>query len=423
MAPKRRQFPRAVVTQKPTASERATARAHLADIDTQILALANPPRSLIQERALLKERLADYAYPVLTLPNEIVAEIFIHFLPLYPRRPPTIGLLSPTTLGQICQKWREIAFCTPMLWRAISLHLAKTKRIESNLAILQTWLKRSGSCPLSIRLVEDMEQRPELDRFLHAIMPHCTRWEYLRLRLPSTAASLGRHDMPLLRSLEIGLSLGFETLGSIPFLDAPLLHKVTLQRYHSAFASTIPWAQLTTLVVGIILLDECVGILNCTTTLVHCRFNVISFDSTAGITHPIPKPLQRLESLVFTTHIVRTPWSVSWPEVLSGLTLPALHLFQISEKSLGEDPITPLLALISRSGCSLKELYITDSSLMEALYRTALPAVPKVVLNCPQNINSSIFADDSSDIEEVFYNESSDSVSEEESDGGSDESW
>ncbi|KAJ7130364.1 hypothetical protein C8R44DRAFT_905853 [Mycena epipterygia] len=341
MAPKRRQLPRAVITQKPTASERAAACARLADIDAQILALANPPRSLIQERALLKERPADYAYPVLTLPNEIVVEIFIHFLPLYPRRPPTIGLLSPTMLGQICHKWREIAFCTPMLWRAISLHLAKTKQIKSNLAILQTWLKRSGSCPLSIRLVEDLEQMPELDHFLHAIMPHCTRWEYLQLRHPSTAASLGRHDMPLLRSLEIGLSLGFERLGSIPFLNAPLLHKVTLQCYHNAFTSTIPWVQLTTLVVGIILLDECPGILNCTTNLVHCRFNVIGFNNTAGITYPLPKPLQRLESLVFTTHIVRAPWSVTWLEVLGDLTLPALHLFQISEKALGEDPITP----------------------------------------------------------------------------------
>ncbi|KAJ7641164.1 hypothetical protein FB45DRAFT_712335, partial [Roridomyces roridus] len=57
--------------------------------------------------------------PVLTLPNEITSEIFVHFLPPYPVCPPMTGLDSPTSLTHICRQWREIALATPKLWRAI----------------------------------------------------------------------------------------------------------------------------------------------------------------------------------------------------------------------------------------------------------------------------------------------------------------
>ncbi|KAJ7741114.1 hypothetical protein B0H16DRAFT_1378380, partial [Mycena metata] len=60
-------------------------------------------------------------YPVLTLPAKLVSEIFIHFLPAYPKRPPIKGVLSPFTLGQICRTWRDIALSMPRLWRAVEM--------------------------------------------------------------------------------------------------------------------------------------------------------------------------------------------------------------------------------------------------------------------------------------------------------------
>ncbi|KAJ6560151.1 hypothetical protein B0H19DRAFT_945240, partial [Mycena capillaripes] len=67
----------------------------------------------------VQERLNSFKYPVLTLPAEIISEIFVHFLPIYPSCPPLTGFLSPTLLTQICRKWRHIALTTPALWRAI----------------------------------------------------------------------------------------------------------------------------------------------------------------------------------------------------------------------------------------------------------------------------------------------------------------
>ncbi|KAJ7483427.1 hypothetical protein FB451DRAFT_1439469 [Mycena latifolia] len=107
----------------PTASERASLaadRARSANIGAHIAELERSLHSLKQERDILQRRLEAYTYPVLALPNEIVSEIFVHFLPVYPERPPIIGRLSPVTLGEICRKWREIAFSTPTLWRGIS---------------------------------------------------------------------------------------------------------------------------------------------------------------------------------------------------------------------------------------------------------------------------------------------------------------
>jgi hypothetical protein len=88
-------------------------RTRLAEIKTQIRDLERSLAELRAEKTLVQERLSSCTYPVLTLPNEIVSKIFIHFLPLRPLCPPLTGRLSPTTLTQICRHWREVAHATP----------------------------------------------------------------------------------------------------------------------------------------------------------------------------------------------------------------------------------------------------------------------------------------------------------------------
>ncbi|KAJ6524270.1 hypothetical protein DFH09DRAFT_818453, partial [Mycena vulgaris] len=73
-------------------------------------------RTLLHEKTPLQEQLNSYAYPVLNLPNEIVSEIFTHFIPVYPESPPLVGIFSPLMLGQICHTWREMAVSTSSLW-------------------------------------------------------------------------------------------------------------------------------------------------------------------------------------------------------------------------------------------------------------------------------------------------------------------
>ncbi|KAJ7225018.1 hypothetical protein C8J57DRAFT_1093730, partial [Mycena rebaudengoi] len=97
-------------------SLRSTFRAYISELDVRILALETSLAAARRERENLQSRLDDCKYPVLTLPVEITAEIFINFIPIYPLRPPLTGLLSPALLGQVCHKWRDVALGTPRLW-------------------------------------------------------------------------------------------------------------------------------------------------------------------------------------------------------------------------------------------------------------------------------------------------------------------
>jgi hypothetical protein len=68
-------------------------RATISQLDARILVLENSLAAARCEREKLQSRLADYKYPVLTLPAEITSEIFTHFLSIYPMCSPITRLL------------------------------------------------------------------------------------------------------------------------------------------------------------------------------------------------------------------------------------------------------------------------------------------------------------------------------------------
>ncbi|KAJ6551414.1 hypothetical protein B0H19DRAFT_1157547 [Mycena capillaripes] len=93
------------------------------------------------------------AFPVSTLLNEIVTEIFLHFPPTYPLCPPLTGPLSPTSLTHVCRQWREIALATPALWRAIPFTDDNDIPWAQKTHMFKAWLSRSRHCLLSINIV------------------------------------------------------------------------------------------------------------------------------------------------------------------------------------------------------------------------------------------------------------------------------
>ncbi|KAJ6464386.1 hypothetical protein C8R45DRAFT_785759, partial [Mycena sanguinolenta] len=90
-------------------------------LTAQILDLEKSLSALRSKQAEVQSRLDAYKYPVLTLPTEIITEIFIRVPPPYPGTAWLSGPLSPTPLTQICREWRQIALSIPSLWRAINL--------------------------------------------------------------------------------------------------------------------------------------------------------------------------------------------------------------------------------------------------------------------------------------------------------------
>ncbi|KAF7356101.1 F-box domain-containing protein [Mycena venus] len=346
-------------------------RIRIADIDAQIRDLERTLAALRVEKWFAQERLDSYKYPVLTLPNEIVSEIFVHFLPPYPACPPRRGILSPTVLTQICGKWREIALATPMLWRAIKMIPDDVISATKQGYTLAMWLSRSLCCPLSIHAEEHPEYF-ETERFLKTVVPHRARWEHLNLlELGSSYPLLTiEGPMPQLRALQLTVDPDRlrHTAVKISFHEMPMLRTVTLNDGAIACIS-LPWAQLTSLTLIRVYPSECFPILQQASSLVHCRLDIFSDTDNE---HPNPIRLPNLQSLALTLA------DVAVEGYLETFLVPALNNLEITEGFLMPNPIGSLRSFISKSGCKLHRVHITDyGAVRRESYREAGLAIQK----------------------------------------------
>ncbi|KAJ6454663.1 hypothetical protein C8R45DRAFT_1189309 [Mycena sanguinolenta] len=354
-----------------TVSSRAADRGRIADIEGQILSLKGSIQALEAKKLRVQERLNSYAYPALTLPNEITSEIFTKFLPDYPCPPPLTGRLSPTTLTHICRKWREIALSTPALWRAISFprHLRENARLR----ILQSWLRRSGCLPLSLK-TEDINSGKVRGEELDAL-------EYVTLAIDQSALHTFQAAMPLLRQLEVQVEYS-GTVIPTQSREVPRLRAVTLWSPFYFTADFLPWAQLTSLTLVDQSFPICTSILQHTINLVHCHLAICS---DHGLTEPVPDVrLPFLESLVLTEFLDNND-PHDEPVVgqyLKVLHTPALNTLVIPEVILHPDPLGVLRGFILHSGCHLQRLCVTGRVFLpEDVYPEAFLSIPTVSFN------------------------------------------
>jgi hypothetical protein len=345
----------------------ATARDRVAEIDAEIIRLQ-------KEREPLKDRLESYKYPVLTLPNEIISEFFIHVIPPYPLRAPTTGPFSPTALGQICHKWRDIALSTPVLWSSLSITL-EYRTLKKKFMFLETWLSRSRSHPVSISLIDQRGEvgLAEINRFLQAICLHASHLDYLELRLPLGDSNLPllQQPMPLLSSVELFCDR-VDTEAPVPVFQAsPRLRKINIHRFTANLV--FPWSQMSTFTCDYIAYSDLAPLLGLAAeSLVHCYVKHMRLGSSPTLI----TPLLALESLIFSGNFVPAYPLFFLNGLLSTMTLPALRRLHIPEEYLGAQPIHKLVAFIEKSGCSLQELRIIDPRLQRDIYRKAFASIP-----------------------------------------------
>jgi hypothetical protein len=341
-------------------------RARVTDLEAQILHLERSLSALRNEKTLVQERLDSYKYPVLALPNEIVSEIFMHFLPTYPRFPPLTGILSPTILTQICRKWREIALGTPALWSVLSYDDDIPSDLRAH--VFNMWLNRSRSCPLSLQFGLGVVNMTSV---LAIIVPHRARWERLEFWFLSPShLHIFDGPMPLLRYLELYLDPPAVGTTSVVF-KAPLLRTVTLNA-NAASKIILPWTQLTSLALLYVSPHECVPILQQTSNLVRCKLRFFFDPNSNHIGPDIMLPC--LESLTLS-HVDHE----SVTDFLETLIVPALRSLKISEQLLDADPIESLAVFISKSGCKLEELLIAGNGSMPlSSYCNAFPSIRNI---------------------------------------------
>ncbi|KAK7008214.1 F-box domain-containing protein [Favolaschia claudopus] len=340
-------------------------RVRLADIDTEIADLKRSIKLLRKEQRKLQDRVDGYKYPVLTLPNEIVSEFFVAFMPPYPQCSPLLGRGSPLILSHICRKWRNIAFATPALWRAISLDPLRSKAaLPHAVNLFMTSLILARSCPLSMNL---QSRACAADAMLaQALENQCGRLEHLEIHDFAPPQFLD-HPFPILRTLKLGSTRGLDEGNSTPMV-APLLRKVSIlcDGPGNFGGPTVPWAQLTVLSIKWITVEQCAAVLRRLVNIVHCRLRVTAFAHRFGQhnsgSDSIYFPnmhLQFLESLIFEGPpcCPRITWAL-----LSSLTAPALKKLQLCRGFFTPaEIISSIMALISRSGCTLEQLCIPDA--------------------------------------------------------------
>ncbi|KAJ7068631.1 hypothetical protein C8F01DRAFT_1247128 [Mycena amicta] len=359
-------------------STRAADRTQLAQLDAEIHILQLAIDALYAERKLVQDRLDSYIYPVSTLPNEIVSEIFIHYLPPYPACPPLLGDGSPTKLAQICRRWRNIAHSTPHLWRAIELFEAPYRHPGLQMSLARDWLRRSRSLPLSLLL----NAPPKHHNGLSLLLEHRARWEHVLLELDSQRLgpnnSPGPAPMPLLRELSIEHDDSLDLVFGTGPLDAPRLRAVFLTLSDDSYgfllqSLSLPWGQLTRLFLGQISIAVAARILQETHSLVDLQLYIEIADEPVTTRTPVLY-LLALETLILQTSDISEVFS----DFLHQLRLPSLRRFHIDDDLPGYFTTDRATEVIASFTCKLQRLQIVDFSSDPEQYRSAFPDIQHV---------------------------------------------
>ncbi|KAF7373718.1 hypothetical protein MSAN_00582800 [Mycena sanguinolenta] len=247
-------------------------------LDDEIADLQRSIDRLVEERKGLQsyaEAHRALISPFRRLPLDIIQEIFIACMPTH-RNCVMSATEAPILLGRICSAWRAISIATPRLWS--SLHVAEPQKpsawptpynvdavyndkVVQRLETTQTWLGRSGQCPLSISLHGAMayDDDPSTTvQFVQALTPFAARWQHIHFWVPpSVIFDMISHidvDMPELESIAFHCDVGpfpIAPCGSFEMLQGARITSFSVPA--CLFARErwpVPWNQLTTLTIG-----------------------------------------------------------------------------------------------------------------------------------------------------------------------------
>ncbi|KAF7329063.1 F-box domain-containing protein [Mycena kentingensis (nom. inval.)] len=306
------------------------------------------------ERCILRQKLDSYIYPILQLPNELTANIFMLYLPPYPEPPPLAGPGSPTTLAQVCRQWRRIALGLSALWSTIPLD-----DWESSAAGVSCWIERSGARPLSLHVV-DHGVEGMTDDLTNVILSASGRWEHVEFHTWQYDGTL-EGTFPLLRSIEIRAQqpgvwqIGIGPPASVnadrkPQCDAPKLRSAILWDFHIPI-NLLPWRQLTALVLICHEPTFCAAILKQTPNLVYCE--LLAVDGALPDDDII---LPHLHTLVLTEYDLNMDdIAISF---LGKFITPALRQLRVLSQYLLPNPVDVLRCFVDRTGCKKLEVHV-----------------------------------------------------------------
>ncbi|KAF9479106.1 hypothetical protein BDN70DRAFT_879171 [Pholiota conissans] len=251
-----------------------------------------------KERDLLLIRINDRHDPLCHyLPVELAAKIFAIYCEEYRKTIEESGLVgrtaSPLRLAAVCRRWRDIAFNTPVLWAF--LLISHSRYWVAHPDIVEQWLRRTGTRPLSIRisLKESQNYTNGQKRSICTIFDHLRdysdRWKFMNIFMLSKHCKMllgDRHiETPLLEGIELRIEdERYDVISPVANLATPRLIKASLWRLWLPTV-TLDWANLTSLQCTLSSIDEVIKLLSLSPRLIECDFLDICDDS---FIYPLP---------------------------------------------------------------------------------------------------------------------------------------
>ncbi|KAJ7315375.1 hypothetical protein DFH08DRAFT_1086903 [Mycena albidolilacea] len=224
-----------------------------------------PPRLLRQRRSAILSEPNLVAYPVLTLPPEITAEIFKWCIDTGMRLLPSV---APLLLTRICRDWRALAFSTPALWDTISeIEFGVHPRAE---AVVETWFSRAGTRPLSLGII--CPKSLDSTCLESVILQHASQLQSLDVMTNSEVLCdfTAVQSFPILSNLMLSCLDDYDNdedhIQLFGIHGAPLLRHLSLDGVLPSMV-IMPWAQLTKMTLSLLPLWECLNALRWATSL------------------------------------------------------------------------------------------------------------------------------------------------------------
>ncbi|KAJ6515239.1 hypothetical protein C8R45DRAFT_955729 [Mycena sanguinolenta] len=305
-------------------------------------------------------------YPILTLPNEIMSEIF-----LFSSLPSIIGgestpnpRYAPMLLLHVCRAWRVIAIATPRLWANLWLDsddlAPRFFEAENFDKFLAEHVERLGACPLSLRLTGGYDESDEFTDEGECLLANIFDRLSSRVEVLDIVTEIAYYrehrppHFPLLRKLTVGFPYADESdligLGERPiqtFSAAPRLQELYLFQHAIPSHFAIPWETLTVFAGEELLSRDCVEVLRLAPSLTKC-----TFESEINVPADFPTLThQNIKSLKFTNGA---------EALVRFVTFPALQDLEVYADDMAS---IQLLQFISQSSSTLLRLSAADVSL------------------------------------------------------------
>ncbi|KAJ7743581.1 hypothetical protein B0H16DRAFT_1561006 [Mycena metata] len=336
-----------------TASE---LRFRLADIDATIADFETQLALLRAERELVSENLSCILYPILSLPPEMTAEIFLRYVDTASTDSRKGNLIhNPLPLASVCRAWRAIATSTCALWTRVDMNTTLIRDAES---LLASWIPRSGDLPLDLDIVLPGINSPAREGILRILAQCSSQWRYLHLQSYASIlfpADVIRGPLTALKALRIEIIGQPGPVCMTAFLEAPELQEAAITGVSAAHIS-LPWNRLTCLELDGQSLSQCLGIIAETPELETLSVSMDIFSMDAPDLWPVAASRCTLSHLRNLEAI---------PALLPHLILPNLE--HLSLRSLTSERVGLVHELLLRSRCTLRVFHLANAGL-EAIH-------------------------------------------------------